>query len=450
MSDADRAHLIARGIGITNSSSGPPPKRPSSRRPSCVREASGCAPSSRAQRPRVVAVAGITAYRRRSGFPRRRSAGSRNHSSRPSCGSSPTRAGSTLTRRSPRWPPPTAHRPRLPAWSTPDGMMCRCPNRCASPTRSSSAGTRFRAGLRSPRWKSRGAWRTRADIELIGVAGRHRRRPDPAFTPPIAVRQLPIARPWLYESWNRFGWPGVERATGAVDVCHSTIAIPAATKAAAGRHRPRCRLRPRPRAVHAPRARVMGAGLERCRAADMSCARVGRRSPSSWMLGFDADRIRARPVGCDAHTATAADRARVRARALPARIGSCCSSGTVEPRKNLTRLAEAVVAARRSVPLVVAGRRRLGRRATPIGRTCGSSGSCPRPTCRRCTPRPTVFAYPSVREGFGLPVLEAMAQGTPVVTSRGTGDRGDRRRRRRAGRPARRRLDRGRASPRRR
>jgi glycosyltransferase involved in cell wall biosynthesis len=29
-------------------------------------------------------------------------------------------------------------------------------------------------------------------------------------------------------------------------------------------------------------------------------------------------------------------------------------------------------------------------------------------------------AYPSLREGFGLPVLEAMAQGAAVVTSRGT------------------------------
>ena len=31
-----------------------------------------------------------------------------------------------------------------------------------------------------------------------------------------------------------------------------------------------------------------------------------------------------------------------------------------------------------------------------------------------------VFAYPSEREGFGLPVAEAMAQGTAVVTSAST------------------------------
>jgi glycosyltransferase involved in cell wall biosynthesis len=32
----------------------------------------------------------------------------------------------------------------------------------------------------------------------------------------------------------------------------------------------------------------------------------------------------------------------------------------------------------------------------------------------------TVFCMPSLQEGFGLPVLEAMAQGAPVITSAGT------------------------------
>ena len=50
----------------------------------------------------------------------------------------------------------------------------------------------------------------------------------------------------------------------------------------------------------------------------------------------------------------------------------------------------------------------------------GRSGSWPRASWPRSTPVPSAFAYPSSWEGFGLPVLEAMAYGAPVVTSAGT------------------------------
>ena len=49
--------------------------------------------------------------------------------------------------------------------------------------------------------------------------------------------------------------------------------------------------------------------------------------------------------------------------------------------------------------------------------TCGCRASCPMTTSRRSTPAAACFAYPSLYEGFGLPVLEAMAAGAPVLTS---------------------------------
>jgi glycosyltransferase involved in cell wall biosynthesis len=258
----------------------------------------------------------------------------------------------------------------------------------------------------------------RTDVELIGVAGRHRRQPQPAFRPPVDVRPLPLARPWLYEAWNRFGWPPVERATGSVDVCHSTIAIPAATKAPHVVTVHDVAFVRSPERFTAHGARVMKAGLERCRRADLMLCPSAATLGELVELGFDESRIRRVPWGVEAVPVSGADSVRVRSTyALPERF--VLYVGTVEPRKNVTRLAQATAGLDAHLPLVVAGAPGWGETRVDDD-SVRFLGFVPPHDLPALYASATVFAYPSLDEGFGMPVAEAMAYGLPVVTSRGT------------------------------
>ena len=53
---------------------------------------------------------------------------------------------------------------------------------------------------------------------------------------------------------------------------------------------------------------------------------------------------------------------------------------------------------------------------------CARSGFVPDDDKRALYAGAEVFCLPSLREGFGLPVLEAMAQGTPVLATLGDVD----------------------------
>ncbi len=258
----------------------------------------------------------------------------------------------------------------------------------------------------------------RDDVEMVGVAGRHAAAPADPYAPPVTVRQLPIARPWLYEAWNRVERPRVERAIGPVDVCHSTIAIPAGTRA------PQVVTVHDVAFVHTPErfskhgARVMLAGLERCRTADLVLVPSAATARDLAALGFDSGRVRVVPWGVEAHPVGEADRDRVRSRyRLPDRF--VLFVGTLEPRKNLARLAEAVTRVDESVPLVVAGATGWGD-AQPVGDHVRFLGFVPAGDLPALYATAAVFAYPSLQEGFGMPILEAMAHGAPVVTSRGS------------------------------
>jgi len=101
--------------------------------------------------------------------------------------------------------------------------------------------------------------------------------------------------------------------------------------------------------------------------------------------------------------------------------------GTLEPRKNVPRLLQAYARLRRAgnaPPLVLVGAR--GWRHTAIDAMLAHLdlrdhvrflGYVPAPELPLCYNAAAVFVYPSLYEGFGLPPLEALACGTPVVTS---------------------------------
>jgi glycosyltransferase involved in cell wall biosynthesis len=122
------------------------------------------------------------------------------------------------------------------------------------------------------------------------------------------------------------------------------------------------------------------------------------------LAGVPRERIRVVPNGVDALFAPDG----------PSAEGSyVLAVATLEPRKNLGRVVEAARLA--GVELRVVGARGWG--GVEVSGWVGEVTDAELAELYRGA---RCVLYPSVYEGFGLPVLEAMACGTPVVTSRGT------------------------------
>ena len=139
--------------------------------------------------------------------------------------------------------------------------------------------------------------------------------------------------------------------------------------------------------------------------------------------GYDATRIHVIPHGVD-HDRFRPGLGRPAIADLPERY--LLAVGSLEPRKNLLRLLEAYhaldSALRARYPLVLAGFEGWNNRAimAQIERDPAHVryvGYLDDTELARLYASATLFVYPSLCEGFGLPPLEAMACGVPVLVS---------------------------------
>ncbi len=103
--------------------------------------------------------------------------------------------------------------------------------------------------------------------------------------------------------------------------------------------------------------------------------------------------------------------------------------GAIEPKKNISRLVEAYLSTNSATPLVLVGARAWQkddelRLVDAIARRGGADGAriiqleyLPRRLLMHLVSHAKAVLFPSLYEGFGLPVLEAMQLGVPVITS---------------------------------
>ncbi len=249
---------------------------------------------------------------------------------------------------------------------------------------------------------------------------------------PTYTARLPRRRWRLRAAVSYFGGPSMDGVLGGVDLFHATEhLLPKLTRARSvfTLHDTAYLLFPQ---YHLPRNRVF---LRRMmprflqRADRIIAVSESTRRDALRFYRLDPEKIDVIPEGVDARFNPDLDPkalAEIRRRyGLPERF--VLHVGTIEPRKNLTTLLEAyagLLPRHPEVGLVIAGGKgwlyeRFFERLRSLGleQRVILTGHVPDEDVPGLLNTSEVFAFPSEFEGFGLPPLEAMACGVPVVCS---------------------------------
>lgn len=278
----------------------------------------------------------------------------------------------------------------------------------------------------------------RPDVRLTGLAARPSGAPAVPLPSSMTVRHSRLPRWALYELWNRGRWTArlpsirVSPAQGATDVLHATTwAIPPRTAPLAVTIHDLAFLREPSHFTRRGNAffrRALATALDE---ADVVVVPSLTTAEDCIAHGFAPERLRVIHHGVQVPSVTDSEVARFReVHDLVRPYVLWC--GAIEPRKNLANLLEAfgrlVNQDDAGLDLVLVGpvgwggaSAEVAARAArlPPGRVHMLGRLAPL-ELHRAYAGALVFCFPSIWEGFGMPVLEAMAHGTPVVTSIGT------------------------------
>ncbi|HUE87779.1 MAG TPA: glycosyltransferase family 1 protein [Vicinamibacterales bacterium] len=271
------------------------------------------------------------------------------------------------------------------------------------------------------------SWKDRPAADLPAELGNVR----------IVDWRLPVQG--LTWSWNRLGWPPAEWLAGASDVVHSQspLVIPARRAARVVTiHDLDFLLHPE-RAQAEMRRDFPALVRQHVHRADhvVVSSRYARGEVTS-RLTLSHDKVTVCSPGAPAWApdiararSTLGTRGTLGTPGTPGTLGTLILFiGTIEPRKNISGLLDAYARLRErrpdAPPLVLAGRARnssqrdLHRAQTPpLAGHVSALGYVSDAERRRLYREACMLVLPSLEEGFGLPVLEAMSCGVPVVIS---------------------------------
>lgn len=236
------------------------------------------------------------------------------------------------------------------------------------------------------------------------------------------LRSRPIPANLLQQLWMRLDLPPVELLCGRVDVFHATNFILPPVHRARGvvtLHDLAFLRLPEVVAGATLRLRTLvPRGLKR--ASLVITPSQATADDVADAYGVDADRLVVTPPGVAAgsFTATPPDPAARARLGLPERY--LLAVGTLEPRKGLQTLLDALRSAPDAPPLALVGATGWGPALDRAGLAADrviELGYLDTAALASVTAGAELLVYPSRFEGFGLPPLEAMAAGVPVVVS---------------------------------